>query len=255
MAQKRMIFTVGDRGGTGKTQVAKLLWERLRTRPDALAYDLDGTTGAFAQIYAAYDDDNALVTPQPRSGVTPLVLNAEKRAERDAVIQTLMQAEADVVLCDMPATSLTALERAAKDWSMFEVLEQSGIHVVTVNVVTPFKSSLQNVVRTFELAPRATPVVVLNLFAANGQRDLFFLWDAAEGRKRLQARGGVEVELPALDAKAAILLDAADMTFREAATTQSDLMQRMYVYNWMQKVEAAFAPVYEALGISVEVSA
>ncbi|MHB8461949.1 MAG: P-loop NTPase family protein [Vulcanimicrobiaceae bacterium] len=254
--KKKIIFTLGDRGGTGKTTVAKLVWEPLR-RLNALAFDLDGTTGAFSQIYSSYDATNMPITPQPRDGVTPLLLHAEDREGRDEAISALISAEADVVLVDMPATSLTVLERIQKDWSMFEVLNNAGIEVVTVNVVTPFKSSLQNVVRTLTLAPNAKPVVVLNLFA--GKRDLFFLWDGdsthkeSNGKAQLRERGGIEIELPPLEKKQSILIDADDMSFGEACVSMTEAMDRMYVYNWMRAVEMAFAPASETFGFPAPV--
>ena len=251
--QRKVILTLGDRGGTGKTTVAKLLWERLRHNPRARAFDADGTTGAFSQIYAVYGDDGAVAVPQPPAGVTPVLLHAEDRDGRDEALRTIMDADADVVLVDMPATSLTVLERAQADWSLFDILDDAGIEVVTVNVVTPYRSSLQNVIRTLRLAPNAHPVVVLN--EAFGKRDSFVLWDGSKGQAMLRDRGGIEIVLPALPTRQAVLVDAADLPFGDAAKRELDAIDRAYVDRWLRAVEAAFEPAASVLCLSMAVSA
>jgi hypothetical protein len=256
---KKLIAVLGDRGGTGKTTTAKILWERLRHRPDALAFDLDGTTGAFAQIYAEYDDKGAVVLPQPRSGVTPLLLHAEDREGRDDVLNALINADCDVALVDFPATSLTVLERVQNDWSLFDVLSKAGIEVVTINVVTPFQSSLQNVLRTLNLASHAKPVVVLN--EAFGKREMFFLWDLgangkpSRGKALFESRKGIEIVLPALPMRQAILVDAANSSFEAAVATVGDARDRGYVERWLTAVDAAFKPAGELLGLKEALAA
>ena len=250
---RKAIFVLGDKGGTGKTTATKVLWERLRHRQDAQAFDADGSTGAFAQVYGAYDAGGTICIPQPRDGVTPVDLHAEDRDGRDQAIQRIIQSKADMVLVDMPATSLTVLERVQADWSMFEVLQDAGFEVVTVNVVTPFKASLGNVLRTLRLAPGANPVVIFNEFF--GKRSKFVLWDGrdnkpSKGKSMLAARGGIEVVLPAMPVEISSVVDAADLSFHDAVHGGTlDSMERNYVAQWMKRVEAALGPAAEVLGL------
>ena len=94
---KRVIFVLGDKGGTGKSVVARYLWDRLRSRGDAKAFDAAGHVGQLAQFYAVRNAAGSLVEPQPASGVEPILLHAEERGERDQGVYRIVECTAEVV--------------------------------------------------------------------------------------------------------------------------------------------------------------
>jgi len=254
---KRVIFVLGDKGGTGKSVVARYLWDRLRGRGDAKAFDADGQVGQLAQFYAVRSAAGSLVEPQPASGVEPILLHAEERGERDQGVYRIVECTAEVVLVDCPATSLTVFERLQADWSFFDDLQNHGFEPIMVNVVTPYRASLANVARTLALVPHAKNVVVFN--TAFGRRSDFRLWDGTEqkpsrGKVLLTERGGVEVVMPALNAGSAAMIDAENVTFSGAVSGDGDLMSfdRQYTANWLRACDAAFEPVAETLGLAAD---
>lgn len=254
--EKRFIGVIGDKGGTGKSLVSRLIWERLRSLgKNARAFDADGTTGSFVQFYGAYDTDGNLITPQPSEGVTPILLHGSDK-DRDEIASTL-DTGADVVLVDFPATSLTVLQRLESEWGFFAEAGRAGYQVTLVNVITPYSASLGNVRTTFDIAPTAKNVVIRNL--GFGDYDDFILWDGSEkygipkskGKKMLEERGGVEIGLPGLKPTPLVLIDLWNLTFSDALDDKRfTLPDRSRIRRWLDEVYSEFADANGLLGLS-----
>lgn len=255
--EKRLILVAGDKGGTGKSITSKLLWERIRTlHPNARAFDADGTTGSFVSVYGVYDSEDNLVTPQPSSGVTPILLHGNER-ERDRSLVAAIESEADLVLVDLPATSLTVLERIEAEWGFLADAGRSGYKVTFVNVVSPYASSLANVLKTFTLAPQADSVVVLN--EVHGHADDYLLWygdeaygmPQSQGKTMLEKRLGVEVVLPKVASRPLVLADMWNLTFEQALEDKRiDRPDRNRLRRWLEDAYDAMIPAAELLGLS-----
>jgi hypothetical protein len=257
--EKRLVLVVGDKGGTAKSLFTKLLWEKIRhTHASARAFDADGTTGSFVSVYGAYTADGDLLDPQPADGVTPIFLHGDER-DRDQIIR-VVQTGADLVLVDMPATSLTVLHRLEADWGFFAEVGRAGYSVSMVNVVTPFPSSLSNVLKTFALAPNASNVVVRNEFF--GDEDDYYMWEGSERRNRpvskgktvLAERGGIEIVLPKVKTAPLVYADVEILTFGKAIeglTKEGLVPDANRLRRWLEDAYDAMIPAEHLLGLAV----
>lgn len=255
--QKRLVLVASDKGGTGKSTTSKLVWERMRVlNPNARAFDADGTTGSFVSVYGAYDNDDNLITPQPSSGVTPIMLHGNDR-DRDRTLVAAIETDADLVLVDLPATSLTVLERIESEWGFLSDAGRSGYKITFVNVVSPYTSSLANVLKTFTLAPNADYVVVLN--EVFGEQDDYLLWygdetygmPQSQGKAMLAQRGGVEIILPKVASRPLVLADMWNLTFEQAVEDKRiERPDRNRLRRWLEDAYAAMSPADHLLGLS-----
>lgn len=253
---KRFILVITDKGGTGKSVFARLLADRYRRDGmHAVLVDADGEVGQLYQHYAVLGPDGEPLIQRPGEGVLTVGFNAGER-ERDRLLEVLDH-EADLVLVDMPAGSLTELAQLDRDSGFFEELERAGYRPTFVNVLSPFRASTRTVRQMIELCgKRADYVVVVNRWF--GDVDDFYLWfgDGAEvaqssGRTLLQDCGGSEIELPQLQAGVMVAVDEMMAPFTAAAAEDAPLRraQRSRLIRWLQEADRQLDRAAPLLGL------
>lgn len=257
MTKSRLVMVCSDKGGVGKSLFSTLLWERyLREGVDAVAFDADGSTGSFAQACAKYTDDGVLISPQPKDGVTLLNLHGTL-AERDLVADSLLAAQAAVVLVDLPAVSLTVFKQMQAERNFSRDTEDEGFALVCVTVCTSFRSSLVNLSRSFDLFPRAAHVVVLN----EDRGATFFLWHGAEqhgnapaiAKQRLANFGdrGVGIAFPSVRIDPLVMADLFHLSPGAAAEDRRlSKTYRSCLRDWIVRVDEAMRPADHLLGFT-----
>src|SRR5579863_472441 len=160
---KRVVFTMGGKGGVGKTGVMVALaeWFDANGIPVTLL-DLDTENKARGSLKHFFDG-------------TVTKVNIHTPAGLDAFVDHL-ESGASIILADMGAGA----GQVASDWfnAMYEDVSAIGARFTAVGVVTPDPASVESVLAwANRLQERAQYVVVQN--ATNPQAD-FSYWDSAE---------------------------------------------------------------------------
>ena len=251
---KRFVMVSGDKGGTGKSLMARALADRIRREQyDALLIDGDGEVGNLFQFYATLDENGEPVADQMPDGVVPIRFTGPER-ERDQLLAAVDLGRS-LILADMPAASLTQLKQFDSDTGFFAELTCADYRATLVNVLSPFSASTRTVREMIELAgEQADYVVAINPWF--GDREDFFMWygnatcSASPGRTMLAESGGIEIALPKLQAGVLVAIDELLLTFSAAREdTRLTTPQRSRLHRWMQAVDAEFDQAAEYLGL------
>jgi len=131
----RLVLVTGDKGGTGKSVVARILLDVYRQRNiKCIAYECDQSN---PQLYRYYHK----LTP----GVNTLKLN--QRGDADALQDNLKQFSPQVSLVDMPAGAAEYFENLANDIFLFENAQRLGYRITMISVLSRVKESLAQLKR------------------------------------------------------------------------------------------------------------
>jgi MinD-like ATPase involved in chromosome partitioning or flagellar assembly len=160
---KRVVFTMGGKGGVGKTglMVALAEWFEANEIPFTLL-DLDTENKARGSLMHFFNGSVAKVNIHTPAGLDAFVDHLESGAA--------------IILADMGAGS----GQVASDWfdAMYEDVAATGAHFTAVGVVTPDPASVESVLAWGNrLQERAQYLIVQN--ATSPQAD-FSYWDSAE---------------------------------------------------------------------------
>jgi MinD-like ATPase involved in chromosome partitioning or flagellar assembly len=166
---KRVVFTMGGKGGVGKTGVIVALaeWFLANEIPVTLL-DLDTENKARGSLKHFF---NGAVTK----------VNIHTPAGLDAFVDHL-ENDTPIILADMGAGS----GQVAADWfeSMYEDVAATGVRFTAVGVVTPDPASVESVLTwASRLQDRVQYVVVEN--ATNALAD-FTYWESTEQANRFR---------------------------------------------------------------------
>lgn len=185
---KRFVLVISDKGGVGKTLMARVIADRIRRDGlDALLIDGDGEIGGLYQFYAKLDANGEPLADQVDGGVVPVRFTGTDR-ERDQLLAAV-DLDRPLVLADMPAASLTALRRVDDETGFFAELARAGYRVTLVNVLSPFSASTRTVREMIELAGKqADYVVAINRWF--GDDEDFFMWTGNENTPPSSGRTG-----------------------------------------------------------------
>jgi MinD-like ATPase involved in chromosome partitioning or flagellar assembly len=160
---KRVVFTMGGKGGVGKTglMVALAEWFEANEIPFTLL-DLDTENKARGSLKHFFNGSVTKVNIHTPAGLDTFVDHLESGAA--------------IILADMGAGS----GQIASEWfdAMYDDVSAAGTRFTAVGVVTPDPASVESVLAwANRLQERAQYVVVQN--ATNPQSD-FGYWDSAE---------------------------------------------------------------------------
>jgi energy-coupling factor transporter ATP-binding protein EcfA2 len=233
----RLVLVTGDKGGTGKSVVARILLDVYRHRStNCLAYECDQSN---PQLHRHYDK----VIP----GVKTLKLN--QRGGADALQNDLKQFNPQVSLVDMPAGAAEYFENIAKDIFLFENAQRLGYRITMVSVLSRVKESLSQLQRLVDFCgDRVDYVIIKNLYW--GEEHKFTRYNNSQIRQTVTEKGAVELMLPELFDDIFDLIDSNDLTFREALEHDAfTFSNQSRVFGWIQACEAEFRRAGVQLGI------
>jgi len=275
--KKRAIMSLGDKGGSSKSFLVRKLGEMHlnANTPGLMLVDGDQTVGALFRFYAERDElDNPRSKQGPR-GVQMFGLHGKIDA-RDSFVNDLLHRGADLVITDLPATSLTKLREISEEYDFAKAVADAGYRLTIVAPITPYDDTILDLQEAIALidpeafaafeklfegrtADTATPsasfaaaraklkthadyVGVVNLGMAEDRQD-FELWDAPNSftRQLLTFVGGVEIEFPKLRPRIAAKLAKHRLSFAagEAADAIA-ITDRSRLQKWNESAEVAF---------------
>ena len=266
--QRRLIMTVGDKGGSGKSFFTRALVgiHVAASTADMLLIDGDSTVGTLVKFFGE------------RAAVEPYSLHG-KLDERDRLINELLCRGARLVIVDMPATSLTRLREISADYDFVAAAEGAGYRLTVVSPITPYDDSILDLQETIALfdserfatfndrnpagahpdagavtlavPARVDYVAVVNLGLSEDRTD-FALWDEpnAYTRRLFEFVGGVQIDLPAMRPRIAALLQKHRLSFADGETSDClSVTDRGRLQRWNMAVTQSLRGATERLGL------
>jgi hypothetical protein len=256
--KKRLIVSLGDKGGVGKSFIIRKLAEMHMEARTANLLLVDGDA-SVSSIYKFHTDT-----------VVPFDLHGTVDA-RDQFVNDLLRRGNDFVIADLPAASLSTLREMASEYSFAEEVAKAGYRMTVISPITPYDDPLLDFQEAVSLidpdafaaydaaagkdpapAPtdlRADYLAIVNL--VSGERSDFEEWDAPGGFTKglLHFVGGVEVEIPLLRPKVAAALQLHRLSFKGGETSERlAITDRSRLQRWNAAVEATLRGVGERLG-------
>ncbi len=215
-------FIGGEKGGVGKSVVARLLAQYCIDRSlPFVAVDADVSHGALVRYYAEY--------------ATPVDL--EKFESADEIIG-LATAEDRRVIVDLPAQSERALSKWMEESGVLDLARASGVNVVFWHVMGDGKESITTLERLFARhGSNASYFVVKNL----GRGKDFSLFEQSTARSTGDALGAKVIHLPELYGPAMQKIDRFDASFWAAVNNPAlgdgafTRMDRQRIHVWIQE--------------------
>jgi hypothetical protein len=187
-------FVGGEKGGVGKSVVARVLAQRFidRSVPFA-AIDGDQSSGALVRYYGDFTQSVDLGATESADQIMDRALGAERR-----------------VLVDLPAQSARSLWSWLSGASVFEFARETGIRLSFWHVTDGGFASVSEIERALKLfGAEAQHFVVKN----RGRSRDFSQFDQSEAKRELDALSGKILELPELDASAMYAIDRFGSSF------------------------------------------
>lgn len=228
----RLILTHGEKGGVGKTTVARLIADYLTSKESAFrAFDAEGAAGQLlrfhpAQTSAVEVDKAALIAP---------------------VLDYLMDGNPKrLALVDLGARSGEDLKEWLYKGGALEEAEAGNLGITVVYVLGGAVDSVGHLKECYgALGNDVDYVVVKNL----GVATKFDVYDGSNIRKDVLAAGAKELTIPALDGTVYQSVDKASAAFSAFCEgTEAGYTERRYCRTWLRECYAALEDVSDRLG-------
>ena len=234
----RIIIVTGDKGGTGKSVVARMLLDIYRQRNiNCIAYECDQSN---PQLFRHYNK----ILP----GVTCLRL--DERNGFDAIQDNLQELKPSVSLIDLPAGAADYFEKMSEDIFLFDNVERFNYKITTVSVLGRVKDSVIQLKRLLDFCgDRVDYIVLKNLYW--GKPDNFTRYNNSKVRQAILERGGIELCFPELFEDIFDVIDDRDLTFREAVQEGVlSVSNASRLFGWIKKAEAEFEKAADFLALN-----
>ena len=224
----RMHLVGGEKGGVGKSMVAKLLAQFFVDRAIGWAgFDTDRVPGTFARCYGDFVQH----------------VDIGRAAQIDLAVEALESGTEEVVV-DLASQSGIDLWRWIDTGQVIEFMDQLRHAVWFWHVIDGSHDSVLLTDGLLDrLAGRARVVCVRN----HGRGRHFGLFDEAKLQRRIEREGGVVLDLPELHPDSMYKMDAYDKSFWAAAHNDDPgqgpcltLMERQRAKVFVRGVHAAF---------------
>ncbi len=220
-------FVGGEKGGVGKSVVARLLCQRFIDSGVALeALDADGSHGALLRHYADFARPIDLSRPTSVDDILSAAFEQERR-----------------VVVDLPAQSDRLLSAWIAEAAVLDLARESDVGVVFWHVMDDGKASLGLLDRLLERhGGQARYCVVKN----HGRGSDFSLFEGSAVYKAATAQGAWILDLPALHPAAMQKIDRADASFWAAANNPEfgaatfSRMDQQRIKVWLRAVNDQF---------------
>jgi hypothetical protein len=230
----KILFVGGDKGGVGKSVVARLLaqWYLDHQLPFT-AVDADVSHGSLLRHYGAYTRAVDLSRLEAADEIMTQALESDRR-----------------VVVDLPAQGDRALAAWISEAGIFDLARESGIEVVFWHVMDDGRDSISTLQRLLERhGKNARYVIVENM----GRGTDFSLFDKSPTRALAEELGAAFVRLPELHPPAMRKIDRSDASFwaavhnPEVAPELFTRMDRQRIKVWMQAAYDQLARLGEAI--------
>lgn len=225
----RLIVTHGEKGGVGKTTVARVLADFLNSRKLTFrAFDAEGSMG---QLLRFHKNETASVDVGDAASIAPVLDYVMDGAGRR------------IALVDLGARSGEDLKNWLYRGGALEEAGAGHLGITVVYVLGGAVDSVGHLKECFKALGNDVSYVIVKNFGVAAK---FEIYDQSIVRKELLALGAKEIELPALDGSVYQSVDRASLPFSSFAEAQGanfGFTERRYCRTWLRECFAALEEV------------
>lgn len=226
----RLLLTHGEKGGVGKTTVARVVADYLQHRGTAFrGFDAEGPTG---QLLRFHPDHTVSVEVDKAASIAP-------------VLDFLMDGKPNrLALVDLGARSGEDLKNWLYKGGALEEAEAGQLQITVIYVLGGAVDSVGHLKECFAaLGSDVNYVIVRNL----GVAARFDVYENSSIRKDLLAAGAIEITIPALDGAVYQSVDKASLSFTAFCESEASFTERRYCRTWLRECFAALEEASAAL--------
>ena len=224
----RIHFIGGEKGGVGKSLVARLLAQHMIDHSLPLtAFDTDRSHASLLRYYADYAS----------------LVEVDEAESLDRIVEAASASADQRVLVDLAAQTTPALTRWMEDSELFDLAPEIGLSLVWWHVMDAGRDSVELLRQLLDrFGDRVELVLVLN--EIRGER--FTLLDESGLRRRAEEAGAKVLAIRKLSDDSMRRIDAQGASFW-AAMNPADpghaalgLLERRRVRSWLERVSTEF---------------
>jgi hypothetical protein len=225
----RLILTHGEKGGVGKTTVARVIADFLNSRDTTFrAFDAEGSTG---QLLRFHPGETAAVDVANAATIAP-------------VLDYVMEGGAKrVALVDLGARSGEDVKSWLYRGGALEEADGSRLGITVVYVLGGAVDSVGHLKECYTALGRSVNYIIVRNYGVAGKFDVY---DQSNVRKDLLSIGAHEIALPSLDGSVYQSVDRASLSFSGFADGTGGnygYTERRYCRTWLRECFAALEPV------------
>jgi hypothetical protein len=226
MAKPAVILVGADKGGVGKTTVARTLLDYFGAHHTPIrAFDTEAPRGTLKRFHPA----------------TTEIVDVTQIADQMKIFDTLGSAEAKVTVIDIRAGLLSPTLQALSDIGFIDSAKKGQITFAVFHILGPSIASLEEIAQTAKFVGDASYFLVKNHINETS----FFDWDPATYNSYFnQIKGAQEITIPKLNEMATEQVEVASVPYvqfvanKNAAADPANFsfVLRGYVRHWLGQV-------------------
>lgn len=230
MAKPAVILVGADKGGVGKTTVARTLLDYL---------------GAHQVPTRAYDTETPRGTLRRFHPESTEIVDVTAVADQMKIFDTLGSAQARVTVIDVRAGLLSSTLQALHNIGFLESAKKGQISFAVFHILGPSIASLQEIAEMAHFVDDATYFLVKNFI----NNTTFFDWDPATYTSYFkQIKHAEEITIPKLNEMACEQVELASVPYvtfvanknANAEAANYSFVLRGYVRHWLSQVWAEY---------------
>jgi hypothetical protein len=226
MAKPTVILVGADKGGVGKTTVARTLLDYFGAHQTAVrAFDTESPRGTLKRFHPDLTE----------------VVDMTEVADQMKIFDTLGSAPAQVTVIDVRAGLLSSTLQALSDIGFLESAKKGQIAFAVFHILGPSIASLNEIAETAKFVGDANYFLVKNRI----NDTTFFEWDPKTYNSYFkQIKGASEISIPKLNEMACEQVEVASQPFvsfiankdAKGQTANYSFVLRGYVRHWLGNV-------------------
>jgi hypothetical protein len=230
MARPAVVLVGADKGGVGKTTVARTLLDYFGAHNTATrAFDTESPRGTLKRFHPAVTE----------------VVDVTQIPDQMKIFDTLGNAEAKVTVIDVRAGLLSPTLQALNDIGFIESAKKGQITFAVFHILGPSIASLQEIAETAKFVGDASYFLVKNHINDTS----FFEWDPATYDSYFKKIKGVEeINIPKLNEMACEQVEVASVPYVSFVANKNakneaanySFVLRGYVRHWLGNVWAEY---------------
>ena len=230
MPKPAVILVGGDKGGVGKTTVARTLIDYFGTnQTPTRAFDTDSPRGTLKRFHP-------YVTK---------VVDVTSASDQMKIFDTLGSANAKVTMIDVRAGLLSPTLQALNDIGFLELVKKGQIAFAVFHILGPSITSLEEIAETARFVGDANHFLVKNHI----NETPFFEWDPATYKSYFKRiKDAQEITIPKLNEMACEQVEVAGVPYVSFVTNKNakggvvdnSFVLRGYVRHWLGQVWGEF---------------